>query len=45
MNAHYNKVKNNEEKNIEFMKTEEEWDKYKIENEINEYIEENKIEE
>jgi site-specific DNA-methyltransferase (adenine-specific) len=34
MNAHYNKVKNNEEKNIEFMKTEEEWDKYKIENEI-----------
>lgn len=34
MNAHYNKVKSNEEKNIEFMKTEEEWDKYKIENEI-----------
>jgi site-specific DNA-methyltransferase (adenine-specific) len=34
MNAHYNNVKQNEENNIEFVKTEEEWETYKIENEI-----------
>ena len=34
MNAHYNKVKQNEENNIEFVKTEEEWLKYKTENNI-----------
>jgi site-specific DNA-methyltransferase (adenine-specific) len=34
MNAHYNKVKHNEENNIEFVKTEEEWEKYKTENSI-----------
>jgi site-specific DNA-methyltransferase (adenine-specific) len=32
MNTHYNKVKENEEKNIEFVKTEEEWIKYKNDN-------------
>jgi site-specific DNA-methyltransferase (adenine-specific) len=32
MNAHYNNVKNNEENNIEFVKTEEEWEIYKLEN-------------
>ena len=30
MNTHYNKVKLNEENNIEFVKTEDEWNKYKI---------------
>ena len=34
MNAHYNTVKHNEEHNIEFVKTEEEWVKYKTENNI-----------
>jgi site-specific DNA-methyltransferase (adenine-specific) len=34
MNAHYNNVKQNEENNVEFVKTEEEWESYKIENEI-----------
>jgi site-specific DNA-methyltransferase (adenine-specific) len=34
MNAHYNKVKHNEKCNIEFVKTEEEWIKYKTENNI-----------
>ena len=34
MNAHYNKIKHNEENNIEFVKTEEEWESYKVENEI-----------
>ena len=34
MNAHYNSVKHNEENNIEFVKTEEEWEIYKIENGI-----------
>ena len=34
MNAHYNKVKHNEEHNIKFMKTEEDWTKYKTENNI-----------
>ena len=32
MNTHYNKVKHNEENKIEFVKTEEEWMKYKNEN-------------
>jgi DNA modification methylase len=32
MNNHYNKVKLNEKKNIEFMKTEEEWENYKFDN-------------
>jgi site-specific DNA-adenine methylase len=34
MNLHYNTVKHNEENNIEFVKTQEDWDKYKVENEI-----------
>ena len=34
MNAHYNNVKHNEEHNIEFIKTTEEWVKYKIEKNI-----------
>ena len=34
MNAHYNTVKHNEEHNIEFVKTEAEWVKYKTENNI-----------
>ena len=34
MNAHYNKIKENEENNIEFVKTEDEWDKYKTKNNI-----------
>lgn len=34
MNLHYNNVKHNEENNIEFVKTEEDWDKYKVENKI-----------
>ena len=29
MNSHYNKIKYNEESNIKFIKTEEEWIKYK----------------
>uniref|UniRef100_A0A6C0HP30 C2H2-type domain-containing protein n=1 Tax=viral metagenome TaxID=1070528 RepID=A0A6C0HP30_9ZZZZ len=32
MNTHYNKVKHNEANHIEFVKTEEEWLKYKTEN-------------
>ena len=31
MNAHYNKVKENEENNLKFVKTEEEWNIYKEE--------------
>ena len=34
MNAHYNKVKHNEEHHINFVKTEEEWVKYKKEKNI-----------
>ena len=34
MNTHYNNVKHNEENNIEFIKTEEEWMKYKSDNSI-----------
>jgi site-specific DNA-methyltransferase (adenine-specific) len=34
MNVHYNKVKHNEENCIDFVKTEEEWVKYKTENNI-----------
>ena len=34
MNAHYNKVKLNEENKLEFVKTEDEWIKYKIDNSI-----------
>jgi site-specific DNA-methyltransferase (adenine-specific) len=34
MNAHYNKVKSNEENNVEFVKTEEEWAVYKAEHNI-----------
>jgi site-specific DNA-methyltransferase (adenine-specific) len=34
MNTHYNNVKQNEENNVEFVKTEEEWESYKVENEI-----------
>jgi site-specific DNA-methyltransferase (adenine-specific) len=32
MNSHYDAVKSNEENNIEFVKTEEQWEVYKIEN-------------
>lgn len=34
MNIHYNNVKHNEKNNIEFVKSEEEWELYKIENEL-----------
>jgi site-specific DNA-methyltransferase (adenine-specific) len=34
MNTHYNKVKLNEENKLEFVKTEDEWIKYKIDNSI-----------
>ena len=34
MNRHYNNVKDNEENDITEVKTEEEWEEYKIENEI-----------
>jgi site-specific DNA-methyltransferase (adenine-specific) len=34
MNEHYNNVKFNEENNIEYVKTEEDWELYKIENDI-----------
>jgi site-specific DNA-methyltransferase (adenine-specific) len=34
MNTHYNKVKENEENKVEFVKTEEEWETYKEENNI-----------
>lgn len=34
MNTHYNHIKDNEKNNIEFIKTEEDWNKYKIENNI-----------
>jgi site-specific DNA-methyltransferase (adenine-specific) len=34
MNEHYNNVKHNEENNIEFVKTDEEWEVYKMENNI-----------
>jgi site-specific DNA-methyltransferase (adenine-specific) len=34
MNTHYNNVKQNEENNVEFVKTEEEWDVYKEKNNI-----------
>lgn len=34
MNEHYNNVKFNEENNIEYVKTEEDWETYKTENEI-----------
>ena len=34
MNAHYDKVKENEENSVEFVKTEKEWLKYKKENKI-----------
>jgi site-specific DNA-methyltransferase (adenine-specific) len=35
MNIHYNEVQYNEENGINYVKTEEEWQQYKIENEIN----------
>lgn len=35
MNSHYNKVKDNEKNNIEIVKSEEDWQKYKTENNIN----------
>ncbi len=35
MNDHYNNVKNNEDNNIEFVKTETEWEEYKTEHNIN----------
>jgi len=34
MNEHYNNVKFNEENNIEYVKTEEDWETYKTENDI-----------
>ena len=41
MNNHYNKVKSNEEKKIEYVKTEEEWRKYKKENNLSDEGREN----
>ena len=38
MNTHYNNVKQNQENNIEFIKSEEEWSIYKQENEIKDDI-------
>ena len=38
MNSHYNKVKHNEENDIKFVKTEEEWLKYKSENNISDDV-------
>ena len=38
MNTHYNNVKQNQENNIEFMKSEEEWSVYKQENDIKDNI-------
>ena len=35
MNTHYDNVKHNEENDIEFVKTEAEWEQYKLEKEIN----------
>ena len=35
MNTHYNKVKHNQENNVQFIKTEKEWETYKAENNIN----------
>ena len=32
MNTHYENVKENEKNNVEFVKTEEEWQQYKIDN-------------
>ena len=34
MNTHYNNVKSNKDNNIEFIKTEEEWNKYKEDNSV-----------
>lgn len=34
MNSHYNRVKTNEENNVEYVKTEEEWNEYKVNNNI-----------
>lgn len=34
MDEHYNKIKLNEENEIEYIKSEEEWEAYKLENEI-----------
>ena len=34
MNTHYNKVKDNEKNNIDLVKTEEEWEEYKIKNKV-----------
>lgn len=34
MNTHYKNVKYNQENSIQFVKTEEEWEKYKKDNEI-----------
>ena len=34
MNEHYNNIQNNKENNIEFIKNEEEWNNYKLENDI-----------
>jgi len=41
MNTHYNKVKHNESNHIEFVKTEEEWFKYKTENTLDDVKKEN----
>ena len=38
MNEHYNNVKFNEENNIEYVKSEEEWETYKTENAIDDDI-------
>lgn len=41
MNSHYNKVKENKEKNIVYVKSEEEWEKYKTENNLDDTKKEN----
>ena len=42
MNKHYNSVKKNQEQNIKYVKTEEEWLTYK--KTLDQYIRENNIE-
>lgn len=42
MNQHYNNIKFNEDNNINFIKTEKEWEKYKIENKLKDDSSKNK---
>lgn len=41
MNSHYNKVKKNKEKNIEYVKSDACWEKYKLENNLDDTKKEN----